>query len=69
MCIIIIIYSPSLQYNITSKCVTNTIFTLSGWGVFIIPLSGRLTRTRIVARLVVPPVSQRAHGADYAPKH
>jgi hypothetical protein len=31
--------------------------------------SGRLTRTRIVARLVVPPVSQRAHGADYAPKH
>ena len=29
-------YSPSLQYNITSKCVTNTIFTLSGWGVFII---------------------------------
>ena len=34
-----------------------------------VPFSGRLTRTRIVARLVVPPVSQRAHGADYAPKH
>ena len=23
---------------------------------------------RIVARIVVPPMSQRAHGADYAPK-
>ena len=36
--IIIIINSPSSQYNITSKYVTNTIFTLiiSGWGIYVI---------------------------------